>query len=84
MPLYFRRTIQQPKVYSDSAANLCRLCGKVGNLGYARRRGVLTAQVQARILMNCVFRRGMLTPRFKPLHKYEAGIIREGVRFAYY
>lgn len=47
---------------------MCRLCGNVPILGYARRRGLLTTQLTARILSNCVFRRGMLTPRFKPLH----------------
>ena len=32
----------------------------------------MTAQLTPRILSNCVFRRGMLTPRFKPLHFTES------------
>ena len=51
---------------------MCRLCENVAILGYARQRGLLTTQLTARILTNCVFRRGMLTPRFKPLHFTES------------
>ena len=89
------RTVEQPNLTPVRPAResapahrrrflLCRLCGNVLILGYARRRGLLTAQLTARILSNCVFRRGMLTLDSSRCTLQKAGIIREGVRFAYY
>ena len=44
--------------------HMCRNYGNAPDLGYARVRGVLTMQLSARILLNCVVRRGLVAPRF--------------------
>ena len=66
----FGRQRCPPDVRTEGGFLLCRLCGNVLILGYARRRGLLTAQLTARILSNCVFRRGDADPSIQAVALY--------------